>query len=556
MRLLRHFLTPPRRRTWLLLTILLGITIMAIIAACGKLSDDSDRPYTPTGSSGGQTIPMALPDQLGSHSLTLTASDDQIPADGVTFTNLSAKLAESSGMSVEHYIVNFNTTPQSDAICLFLNPATTVGTGSPAITTTGRTSAGGGVSVRLYGVMSGSCVVQASVDINADGLDDLFKTVVVVTTPAGPPSEAGSYQLELTADPSVIPDGTLSESVITAKLVDRSGGSVENIAITFAEPATATTLGFFETSGQTTYTGITNQNGEVSVRFFGETIGTALIQASVFVSDLVGTLQNTVAVDILSQDEFPDLESIFPYAFAVMSEESSIPADGVTDTRVYGELVNLDGDSVEDYAVTFTVAQISDQICQFLIPGALPGLPGSYTGTTTALTDESGIASVRLYGMQAGSCTIQSSVLISTELDTTIDRTLAVTVTAGPGAPGPDVAGVALTTLTPHQAESAGECGKTDPVDFTYALKAQVWDEGGRLSYGTRVELSGDISTATEHFGSTGSDGSITFTYTWTVGCVCTIDWDITATAIVNGVTYTDTITISATTTCTVPDED
>lgn len=297
MNILRRFLTTTTKRRWVLLALLLIIGIGAIIAACGKLSDDSERPYTPTGSSGGQTIPVTLPDALGSYSLTLTVDDDEVPADGITYTILHAKVHDSASGTLENFIVTFETTPQSDAIGIFLNPATTPGAGSPSTTTTGRTSANGGVSVRLYGVLSGSCVVQASVDIDGNGTSDLYKTVVVVFTPAGPPGSAGGYRLELTVDPVEIPADGGTASVVTAKLVDSSGGSVENFIITFTEP---TLFGFFENEGDTTYEGVTDTKGEVSVRFYGSTAGTALIQAQVTVNDLVGTLQKTEKITVFA----------------------------------------------------------------------------------------------------------------------------------------------------------------------------------------------------------------------------------------------------------------
>jgi hypothetical protein len=186
---------------------------------------------------------------------------------------------------------------------------------------------GGGVSVRLYGVLSGSCVAQASVDIDGDGANDLYKTVVVVFTPAGSPNTAGGYSLELSADPDEIPGDAGTASVITAQLVDASGGSVQDFTILLED---MTKFGGFEgggttgTAGSTTYEGTTDVDGKVSVRYYGETPGVALIRASVTVNDLVGELVNTVKVTIY--------EVVIPDPVIVLESEGNAT---VSQSRIY-----------------------------------------------------------------------------------------------------------------------------------------------------------------------------------------------------------------------------
>ncbi|MBD3326797.1 hypothetical protein GF339_19590 [candidate division KSB3 bacterium] len=269
----------------------LGATlIVGSLIGCGKLSDDTDRPSSPVGTTGGLPVPIEPRSSVGTYTLSLSATPNAIPADGINFTTLDAYLTDSSGRSVANFAVVF----ESDDLGRFSVPGTGVTT-----TTTGFTDASGHVSVRFLGVQSGSAVVQASIDLDQDGNRDIFAETTVFLEPGGPPSSAGSYRLTLRAFPDTIPADMATYSIISATLTDSTGGSVENHVITFTAD-----LGYLEndpegpSSLSTTATGITNKDGSSSVYLYGSRAGSAIIQARVFVNDLVGTLQATTVVDI------------------------------------------------------------------------------------------------------------------------------------------------------------------------------------------------------------------------------------------------------------------
>lgn len=186
------------RNTSLVILLLVSVTI-GIMIGCGKLKDD-ERPGTPVGTSSGGSIPIGHPDSLGTYSLALTVHPPYIPADGVTFATVKAILEDSSGRSLQNFMISFNTT-SSDTACVFMMPpAEPGGAASYSTTIEGRTGEDGKVSVLLYGTRSGSCIIQATSDIDEDGAEDLFTTTsVIVTGGTGKPGDAIAG-VDLTAD--------------------------------------------------------------------------------------------------------------------------------------------------------------------------------------------------------------------------------------------------------------------------------------------------------------------------------------------------------------------
>jgi hypothetical protein len=395
------------RNTWIVAISLFIITI-GIIIGCGKLKDD-ERPSSPAGTSGGLPIPIGPQSSLGTYKLSLDVSPSTVPADGINFATLKAQLEDSSGRSVENFLITFNASPTSDAIGVFLPSGST--TFSTMITA--RTSENGKVSVRLYGVRSGSCIVQASVDLDGDGPGDLFVTTTVIFTSSGPPSSAGNYLLTLTAEPDTIPADAVSYSLITAKLTDSGGGPVENLTISF----NTGDLGTFE-GDLTTYIGTTNSDGEVFVRFFGHQPGYALIQASVYVSDLVGTLTKTVGITITEGPGVPGTGVAGVYLSADQTTQTinagvcgecgeltyTLGAD-VWDDRGFkvGAGVRVEfynGTNLIGYANTTADGKATVKVTHTACPAAPPASP-SWTATITAkviISNKEYTADITLYG--------------------------------------------------------------------------------------------------------------------------------------------------------------
>jgi len=245
---------------------LLFILTIGIIIGCGKLKDE-DQPGSPVGTSGGIPYPIAPPSSVGVYTLSLYANPETIPADGISFTNLKAKLEDSSGRSVENFIITFNTTPTSDAICYFQIPPTAPGsTVAYSTTTTGRTHEGGTVSVRMYGFRAGSCVVQATVNLDELGEDDLFVTTTVgVTGGTGVPG-TGVPGVKLTVDDlfkevsagvCTDPDLASETFTLTADVWDETGAKAgAGVRVELSGDISSSTVYYDETdnNGQATWT--------------------------------------------------------------------------------------------------------------------------------------------------------------------------------------------------------------------------------------------------------------------------------------------------------------
>lgn len=401
---------------------MLSIIVLSVFMGCGKLSDDTDRPSSPVGTSGGVPIPITPQSSVGTYTLSLTADPDSIFADMINYAVMKAQLTDTSGRSVENMTVNFTTSGNfgwfyDTTSGLFLDNDTSF-TDSTGLATT-----------RLYGSRSGEVVVKASIDLNNDAIADLTTTTTVLLRSSGQPSSAGNYTLTLKAYPDTIPADMATYSTIVARLDDTSGGSVENFTITFTGES-----GYIEndpdgpSSLSTVAMGVTDKNGSSSVYFYGARKGSAVISASVYVNDLVGTLQAKTIVHI----------------------------------------------------------------------------------------------------------------------------------TEGPGVPGTGVPGVDLSVAPVSTIVDLGTCGEEDPRDVTFNFTAAVWDEtGDEVGEGVQVELSGSgVNENWDVIEDTDVYGIARFAYSYLISAIGNYSYSATATVVINGVTYTDSVNYSIIATCDVEEEE
>ena len=290
-----------RRRSSNILTIatLACITLtvwLIMVISCGKLSDDNS-PSSPVGTSGGVPIPIEPRSSLGTHTLSIAADPATIPADGVNYSTITVTLQDASGRSVSGFTVNFTSDPIG-----FFREDTIVPLDTT--TTTAITDASGQASVRFYGNYSGYCAIKANVDLDENGINDLFVTTAITLTSAGLPSSAGNYTLTLEAYPDTIPADMATYSIISATLTDSTGGSVENFEITFMSELgylTNSPTGPSDITDQSTTPSVTNKTnkyGSASVYFYGRRAGSAIITASVTVDDLYAPLQAKKVIHI------------------------------------------------------------------------------------------------------------------------------------------------------------------------------------------------------------------------------------------------------------------
>lgn len=273
---------------------LLGIGMsMGMLAGCGKLNDDSGQPSTPAGTSGYSPIPYGPKSTAGTFTLSMVASPESVPADGTNYSTITVTLSNTSGLPVAGYTVNYT----ADKLYgWFYEPAS----GEFVSEAEGMTDQNGVSTKRFYGTRSGQGVARAEIDIDENGSADLVVSKPVTFTPGGSPSSAWPYTLKISASPSTVYANGGDYSTIVATLTDASGGSVENFTITFSselgvlsnDPATPT-------EGSSTATAMTNKNGSVSLYYYGTRMGSAVISASVYVRDLMKTLQAKTVIKVL-----------------------------------------------------------------------------------------------------------------------------------------------------------------------------------------------------------------------------------------------------------------
>ena len=273
---------------------LLGIGIaMGILAGCGKLNDDSVQPSTPAGTSGYSPIPYGPKSTAGTFTLSMVASPESVPADGTNYSTITVTLSNTSGLPVAGYTVNYT----ADKLYgWFYEPES----GEFISEAEGVTDQNGVSTKRFYGTRSGQGVARAEIDVDENGTADLVVSKPVTFTPGGSPSSAWPYTLTISASPSTIYANGGDYSTIVATLTDASGGSVENFTITFdSELGVLSNDPVQPTTGSTTATAMTNKNGSVSLYYYGTRMGSAVISASVYVRDLMKTLQAKTVIKVL-----------------------------------------------------------------------------------------------------------------------------------------------------------------------------------------------------------------------------------------------------------------
>lgn len=282
---------------------LLGIgLLMGIVTGCGKLNDDTGQPSTPSGTTGYSPIPYGPKSTVGTFTLTIAADPTSVPADQTNYSTISATLSNSSGLPVQGYTVTFS----GDGLYGWFADATT---GFPVTqTVTGLTDENGVAKKRFYGLRSGQGVATAKIDVDRDGTADLETSTAVTFTSGGQPSSTWPYTLTVSASPTSIYANMGDYSTIHAQLTDASGGSVENFTIDFTaelgylsnnpEPPTTT-------SASASASALTNKNGSVSLYYYGARKGSAVISASVYVPDLMTTLQAKTVITVLEGPGVP-----------------------------------------------------------------------------------------------------------------------------------------------------------------------------------------------------------------------------------------------------------
>lgn len=186
------------------------IALLSIIfilhSGCGKLEDPERE--EPVGSSGGGIpIPIGPRSNIGTFFLEVSATPNSVPADGITFSLITAALTDTSGRPVSGFTIFFRAELGFFSVSPSDPPGSATGT-----TIRGRaiTDGRGRASIFYRSTQAGSSPVRAIADINRndvadDGVEsDLFSdliavTVVEFTAAPGVPGE-GVAGLVLTTD--------------------------------------------------------------------------------------------------------------------------------------------------------------------------------------------------------------------------------------------------------------------------------------------------------------------------------------------------------------------
>ncbi len=244
---------------------------------------------------------------LGISLSDMTATPSTIISNGVDKSTITVRLKNDSGVAIENETVIFSTTNGSLSSSI------------------GLTDASGIASVELTApVVAGTGVVTAKYGLATQTVSVVFTSSTVV----------GS--ITLTASPEKIPADGASSSTITATIKDAVSVPVpKGTAVVFA-----TTLGTFS-NGSTTYTVITpDGSGVVSVSLkAGSTSGSAMVTAT-----SNGVMQ-AVYVTIGNAS----------ISIALVASPTSIPADGVSSSKITATLTDSTGNPVaQGTAVTFS----------------------------------------------------------------------------------------------------------------------------------------------------------------------------------------------------------
>ena len=328
---------------------LICLALLGMLWGCGKLSDDTGQPSTPVGTSGGTAINTGPKSTVGTYTLSLSASPGTIPADLTNFSTLTASLTDTSGRSLAGYTVSYTT-------------ASNFGEfegGSAA--GNGVTNSNGTSTIRFYGRQSGTETIVANI-----AALDITTTAKVNLTSAGPASCAGTYCLTIGANPTTVPADMATYSIVYATVSDSSGGSVDGLVVEFESE-----LGYVHndptppSSPSTTATAVTNRNGSVSLYYYGDRAGSAVITARVTVPDLPEQLVTTTGIHV--------------------TEGPGVPGDGIAGlmVEVTPQYQELNGDSktgnADPETVTFEV-DVWDATGDLVGPGVRVEFSGDVSG--------------------------------------------------------------------------------------------------------------------------------------------------------------------------------
>ncbi|PIE36183.1 hypothetical protein CSA56_01110 [candidate division KSB3 bacterium] len=172
--------------------------------------------------------PGGPPSSAGTYSLEIHAHPSVIPADMATYSVISATLKDSSGGSVENFMITFASELG------YVNNTPTGISGEASTTTTAVTNKNGSASVYYYADRAGSATIQASVYVPDLAATLNAKTSVAVTESSGVPG-SGIPGIDLSVNPTgaYLDLGTCGEStgedqefVFSATVWDETGDEV------------------------------------------------------------------------------------------------------------------------------------------------------------------------------------------------------------------------------------------------------------------------------------------------------------------------------------------
>lgn len=319
----------------------------------------------------------------------------------------------------------------------------------------------------------------------------------------GPKDTQGTYHLNLTASHKTIPADRTTYSVLSATLSDESGRIVQGYTVNFS---TSGNIGWFyePVSGQfvPARDSVTGEKGTAQIRLYGSQSGDVTVTAAIDLNnDGLADITDTVVVKLTSSGP-PDAAG--NYSITVGVSPKSVPADLATYATVYVTVRDRTGGPVENMVVTFTseLGYVHNE----------PTPPSTWSTTTTALTNDSGNASIYYYGDRAGSAVITASVRPS-DLVGTLTDTTRITVTEGPGVPGPGVDGLFISADPYTQTVNANNNGLAENIK-PIIFKVSVFDKtGDAVGAGVRVEATSNSYGSFHAYATTDPTGIATFTY-------------------------------------------
>jgi hypothetical protein len=401
------------RNIWIVGIVLFIVTIGFMIS-CGKLKD-AGGPSSPVGTSGGVPLPIGRQSSIGTYTLSLYADPSTIPADLITFSTLHAKLEDTSGRSVENFTIEF----ESELGYLTNDPQ---GPTTWAQTAKGVTSQWGTVSLYLYGNRAGSEQVQAKVDLDRDGVPDLFTTTLVIFTPGPGVPGSGVPGVRLTVDQTaVIADAGVCDNpilgtgtfVLTATVWETTGdlaGSGVRVELSGDVSPNLVTWGDTDSKGQVSWT-YTYTRAVGTYTF--TVIATVVIGGVTYTDSVTYSLvvQCTVPTPTPSPTSVPTATPIptpTPVkTFIVSAEKNMIGCDEQIYIRA---IAKSDGQPDSNLQINFTI---------------LNG-PVFFVGPSSAVTDASGQAEVDIQG---NNCASTGSSQATINATTTDGRNGSVTIT-------------------------------------------------------------------------------------------------------------------------------